>query len=222
MRRTAAPIYSNDRSKIASFDRLPANLRSARAPPPSPALYSLTYRRTRAKYFVSSKQIARKMRRGPPHTAPATLYCNGVNTAVCPAGFDILVIGGGLVGGAIAWGAARAGARTALLDEGDIAFRAARGNFGLVWVQSKGAGMPPYAHWTRRSAELWPSLADMLLGTTGTRRRAAPAGRARLLPQRLGVRPARRTGRPHAQRKRRRGNPHAGSQRGPRHGSRTG
>lgn len=85
-----------------------------------------------------------------------------------PNNFDIIVIGGGLVGGAIAWGAANAGARTALIDEGDIAFRAARGNFGLVWVQSKGAGMPPYAHWTRRSAELWPSLASTLLETTGT------------------------------------------------------
>ena len=77
-------------------------------------------------------------------------------------GYDLIVIGGGLVGGAIAWGAAKQGASVALLDEGDIAFRAARGNFGLVWVQSKGAGMPPYAHWTRRSSELWPALADTL------------------------------------------------------------
>ena len=85
-----------------------------------------------------------------------------------PNSFDIIVIGGGLVGGAIAWGATRAGARTALIDQGDIAFRAARGNFGLVWVQSKGAGMPPYAHWTRRSADLWPDLAEALHATTGT------------------------------------------------------
>ena len=80
---------------------------------------------------------------------------------------DLIVIGGGLVGGAIAWGAARQGASVALLDEGDIAFRAARGNFGLVWVQSKGAGMPPYAHWTRRSSELWPILAETLHQKTG-------------------------------------------------------
>ena len=80
---------------------------------------------------------------------------------------DLIVIGGGLVGGAIAWGAARQGASVALLDEGDIAFRAARGNFGLVWVQSKGAGMPPYAHWTRRSSELWPTLAATLRQRTG-------------------------------------------------------
>lgn len=85
-----------------------------------------------------------------------------------PRSFDIIVIGGGLVGGAIAWGAVRAGASTALIDEGDIAFRAARGNFGLVWVQGKGAGMPPYAHWTRRSADLWPGLARALRDTTGT------------------------------------------------------
>ena len=81
--------------------------------------------------------------------------------------YDLIVIGGGLVGGAIAWGAAAQGASVALLDEGDIAYRAARGNFGLVWVQSKGAGMPPYAHWTRRSSELWPELAGTLTGTTG-------------------------------------------------------
>jgi glycine/D-amino acid oxidase-like deaminating enzyme len=83
------------------------------------------------------------------------------------AAFDLIVIGGGLVGGAIAWGAARLGERVALLDEGDVAFRAARGNFGLVWVQTKGAGMPPYAHWSRRSAELWPELQRAMLGRTG-------------------------------------------------------
>ncbi|MSP04312.1 MAG: FAD-binding oxidoreductase [Acetobacteraceae bacterium] len=81
--------------------------------------------------------------------------------------YDLIVIGGGLVGGAIAWGATRLGASVALLDEGDIAFRAARANFGLVWVQSKGAGMPPYAHWSRRSAELWPQLATTMAQTTG-------------------------------------------------------
>ena len=82
---------------------------------------------------------------------------------------DLIVIGGGLVGGAIAWGARALGAEVVLLDEGDIAFRAARGNFGLVWVQSKGAGMPPYAHWTRLSASLWPKLAEQLGTETALR-----------------------------------------------------
>src|ERR1700735_5825476 len=82
--------------------------------------------------------------------------------------YDLIVIGGGLVGGAIAGGAQAKGASVVLLDEGDIAYRAARGNFGLVWVQSKGAGMPPYAQWTRRSAALWPELAAGLRDATGT------------------------------------------------------
>jgi glycine/D-amino acid oxidase-like deaminating enzyme len=82
-------------------------------------------------------------------------------------GYDAIVIGGGLVGSAIAYGLVRAGLKTALLDEGDVAYRAARGNFGLVWVQSKGLGAPHYQRWTRFSAEAWPSLAVELREITG-------------------------------------------------------
>ncbi len=80
--------------------------------------------------------------------------------------FGAIVIGGGLVGSAIAYGLARAGLTTALLDEGDAAFRASRGNFGLVWVQSKGEGAPHYQRWTRRSADEWPVLAAELMDNT--------------------------------------------------------
>jgi hydrogen cyanide synthase HcnC len=81
--------------------------------------------------------------------------------------FDFAVIGGGLVGAAIGWGLARRGRRVAMLDEGDNAYRAARGNFALVWVQSKGAGMSRYATWTRESADAWPELATTLRLDTG-------------------------------------------------------
>ncbi len=81
--------------------------------------------------------------------------------------YDAIVIGGGLVGSAIAYGLARAGLKTALVDEGDVAFRASRGNFGLVWVQSKGLGAPHYQRWTRLSAEEWPKLAAELGERTG-------------------------------------------------------
>ena len=47
---------------------------------------------------------------------------------------EIAVVGGGLVGAAIAWGLARLGKHVTVLDEGDNAFRASRGNFALVWV----------------------------------------------------------------------------------------
>src|SRR6516162_4004173 len=81
--------------------------------------------------------------------------------------FDAIVVGGGLVGSAIAYGLAREGLRTVLLDEGDVAFRASRGNFGLVWVQSKGDGAPHYQRWTRLSADEWPALAAELEAKTG-------------------------------------------------------
>src|SRR6202035_3199737 len=45
--------------------------------------------------------------------------------------YDAMVIGGGLFGSAIAYGLARAGLRVALVDEGDVAYRASRGHFGL-------------------------------------------------------------------------------------------
>lgn len=80
---------------------------------------------------------------------------------------DIAVIGGGVVGAAIAYGLVRAGVSVAVIDEGDAALRASRGNFGLVWVQGKGAGFTPYAHWTRRSADLWPDFAAELRAETG-------------------------------------------------------
>ncbi|MFM0320072.1 FAD-dependent oxidoreductase [Paraburkholderia nemoris] len=80
---------------------------------------------------------------------------------------DAIVIGGGLVGSAVAYGIAREGARVLIIDEGDDAFGASVGNFGLVWVQGKGVGQPRYAEWTRSSAALWPSFADALRDETG-------------------------------------------------------
>lgn len=82
--------------------------------------------------------------------------------------FDVAVIGGGMVGSAIAVGCATRGARTLLLDEGDVALRAARGNFGLVWSQGKGDGMPAYAGWTRESLRRWDGFAEAMSGAAGT------------------------------------------------------
>jgi len=81
--------------------------------------------------------------------------------------FGTIVIGGGLVGAAVAFGLTQRRAHVALLDESDIAFRASVGNFGLVWVQGKGEGNPDYARWTRHSADLWPSFAARLTEQTG-------------------------------------------------------
>ena len=80
---------------------------------------------------------------------------------------DAVVVGGGLVGSAIAYGLAERGLGVVVLDEGDRAFRAARGNFGLVWVQGKGDGAAHYARWTRASSELWAEFAAELRDRTG-------------------------------------------------------
>ena len=79
----------------------------------------------------------------------------------------ITVVGGGLVGTAIAYGAAKSGLRVRVLDQGDLAFRASRGNFGLVWVQSKGERLTEYARWSRDASKLWPGLQDELFDLTG-------------------------------------------------------
>jgi glycine/D-amino acid oxidase-like deaminating enzyme len=81
--------------------------------------------------------------------------------------YDVAVVGGGMVGAAIAYGLAKRGSKVAMLDEGDIAFRAARGNFGLVWVQGKGLDFPAYAELTRLSSELWVEFAEELETLTG-------------------------------------------------------
>jgi hypothetical protein len=81
--------------------------------------------------------------------------------------FDVAVVGGGLVGAATAWGLAREGCRVALLDEGDRAVRASRGNFALVWVQSKGLGLAAYSAWTVRSSDAWAGFAAILKDETG-------------------------------------------------------
>ncbi|MCG5262786.1 FAD-binding oxidoreductase [Cupriavidus gilardii] len=81
--------------------------------------------------------------------------------------FDVAVVGGGLVGSALAYGLRQHAGSVAVLDEGDVALRASRGNFGLVWLQSKGYGMGAYSRWTLKSTRLWPTLAADLLQETG-------------------------------------------------------
>jgi len=76
------------------------------------------------------------------------------------------VVGGGVVGLSIAYGLARLGKRVLVLDEGDSAVRASRGNFGLVWVQGKGAHAPDYAKWSQLSAAAWSGYADQLQSET--------------------------------------------------------
>lgn len=94
---------------------------------------------------------------------------------------DVIVVGGGMFGSSIAYGLCRAGLDVVVLDEGDTALRAARGNFGLVWVQSKGLGMQPYADWSRESAHLWNDFARELEEVSGIHVAHQNAGGMQLL-----------------------------------------
>lgn len=79
---------------------------------------------------------------------------------------DIVVIGGGVVGSAIAYGLTGRKLRVLVLDGGDRDFRAAAANVGLVWLQGKGMNMPAYQRWTRESIDLWPGFSAELESAT--------------------------------------------------------
>jgi len=81
--------------------------------------------------------------------------------------FRTLVVGGGLIGAAVGLGLAEHGQRCCIVDDSDDAIRAARGNFGLVWVQSKGVGFRPYAALSRHASTLWPDFSMHLRELTG-------------------------------------------------------
>ncbi|SDJ31020.1 NAD(P)/FAD-dependent oxidoreductase [Aliiruegeria lutimaris] len=80
---------------------------------------------------------------------------------------DYAIIGGGVVGLSVAWGLLKRGHRVIVLDGDDGSFRASRGNFGLVWVQSKGMNQPRYARWSQESAAIWAEFAAELGHNTG-------------------------------------------------------
>ncbi|HCV85595.1 MAG TPA: FAD-dependent oxidoreductase [Deltaproteobacteria bacterium] len=80
---------------------------------------------------------------------------------------DVVVIGGGVIGAAVAYGLAAQKASVFMLDREDFQLTASRGNFGLVWLQGKGHGMPRYAQWSQEAIELWSNFAKKLEDQTG-------------------------------------------------------
>ena len=80
---------------------------------------------------------------------------------------DYAIIGGGIVGLSVAWGLLRRGRTVTVLDGDDGSFRASRGNFGLVWVQSKGMKQPRYAQWSQDSTAIWADFANEITENTG-------------------------------------------------------
>ena len=81
--------------------------------------------------------------------------------------YDVVVVGAGVIGSAVASGILRKGCSVALLDDGGRAFNASVGNFGLIWVQGKGQGARSYAEWCLKASDIFPAFARLLQDQTG-------------------------------------------------------
>lgn len=81
--------------------------------------------------------------------------------------FDVIIAGGGLVGISISLGLRLRGLDVLVLDGCDDDNRAARGNFGLIWVQTKGHTFRPYAQLSRKAAKIWPAFSSLLQELSG-------------------------------------------------------
>lgn len=80
---------------------------------------------------------------------------------------DMVVVGAGMVGSAVAYGLAGRGLDVLVIDGCDRDFRSASANFGLVWLHGKGMDMPAYQMLTRAALDLWPDFAEDLTNLTG-------------------------------------------------------
>jgi len=81
---------------------------------------------------------------------------------------DVIVIGGGVTGAAVALGLLEEGAeRVLIFDEQLPSQRLSRGNFGLTWFMCKGGNNPTYAKWCRAATRAWPEFAASLEDETG-------------------------------------------------------
>lgn len=83
------------------------------------------------------------------------------------ASFDVIVVGGGVTGGAVGYGLAKKGVKTCMVDEVPDFSRASRANMGLIWCQSKALGCPPFVRWGFASSRAYGQLAAELQEISG-------------------------------------------------------
>lgn len=92
------------------------------------------------------------------------------------ASFDVVIVGGGVTGAAVAYGLEKRGVRTCLVDAVPTFSRASRANMGLIWCQSKALGCPQYVRWGFASSRAYASLAADLKNLSGIDTGYAPTG----------------------------------------------
>lgn len=86
---------------------------------------------------------------------------------VAPKAHDIIILGGGISGAALAYGLAATGHKATMIDAPTRTNKASRTNVGLIWCQSKFLHLPNYARWGFHSAALFPDLTKELEAVSG-------------------------------------------------------
>ncbi len=81
--------------------------------------------------------------------------------------YDVCVIGGGYMGAAIALGLIEEGAKVLMVDKVSRIHKASRGNFGLVWSQSKGGGNRPYSRLSERAVREFADFTKIIEQESG-------------------------------------------------------
>ena len=84
-----------------------------------------------------------------------------------PKAHDIIILGGGISGAALAYGLVAKGHRVTMVDAPTRTNKASRANVGLIWCQSKFLHLPEYARWGFHSASLFPDLTKELEAVSG-------------------------------------------------------
>ncbi len=90
--------------------------------------------------------------------------------------YDVIVAGAGMVGASIGYGLTGLNRRVLMLDGADTDFRAAKANFGLVWLQSKGFGHPAYQRLSIQAVRAWPEFSKELEAESGMTVAYEPSG----------------------------------------------
>lgn len=84
-------------------------------------------------------------------------------------GHDIIILGNGISGAALAYGLAARGCKVTMVGGPTPTNKASCTNVGLIWCQSKFLHMPDYARWGFHSASLFPALTQELEEISGIR-----------------------------------------------------
>ena len=93
-----------------------------------------------------------------------------------PDGADVIVVGGGLIGCAVALRLAQAGAEVLVLERGEPGQEASWAAGGILGAQMEAHGAGPMLDLCLASRQLYPALADELRSLTGIDVRYRPCG----------------------------------------------